>query len=84
MDEISFDCPSCKQSLDAPADMAGEEIECPACGERIAIPEPEPGSGASPAPTCPSCAKPMGEGAVLCLACGYHTKLRKRIQTKFT
>ena len=39
-DEITFDCPSCKQYLEAPADMAGEWIECPECGTRIEVRDP--------------------------------------------
>jgi TM2 domain-containing membrane protein YozV len=42
MADINFDCPHCNQNLDAFPDMAGETIECPACGEAIAIPSPTP------------------------------------------
>ena len=40
MSDINFDCPQCNQNLDAPPDMAGETIECPACQESIVIPAP--------------------------------------------
>jgi len=41
MADINFDCPHCGQNLDAPDDMAGWMIECPACGGKIKIPVPE-------------------------------------------
>jgi len=40
MADINFDCPHCNQNLDAPSDMAGETIECPACGKSLGIPVP--------------------------------------------
>jgi len=42
MPDINFDCPSCGQNLDAPEDMAGQEITCPACGKAIEIPGGDP------------------------------------------
>ena len=42
MDDFSFNCPHCDQSLEAPEDMLGEMIECPSCGGSIQLPEPEP------------------------------------------
>lgn len=38
MSALKFNCPLCNQSLEAPDDMAGEEIECPSCNRRINIP----------------------------------------------
>jgi len=46
MADINFDCPHCSQNLDAPEDMMGVEIECPACGETITIAD---GSTSAPA-----------------------------------
>lgn len=42
MSDIKFNCPSCKQSLEAPPDMAGQLIECPACRQTVEIPIPRP------------------------------------------
>ena len=42
MADINFDCPLCNQNLDAPDDMGGDIIECPACEEDIEIPSPKP------------------------------------------
>jgi len=36
--EISFACAWCGQDLEAPSDMSGEQIECPACDRTIEIP----------------------------------------------
>jgi hypothetical protein len=40
MPDINFDCQFCKQNLDAPEDMTGMNIECPACGKALRIPAP--------------------------------------------
>jgi DNA-directed RNA polymerase subunit RPC12/RpoP len=40
MDDITFDCPRCKQSLEAPDDMLGQQVDCPACGHKVVIPSP--------------------------------------------
>ena len=37
MSDIRFNCPSCKQSLDAPPDMLGELIDCPSCKNTIEV-----------------------------------------------
>jgi DNA-directed RNA polymerase subunit M/transcription elongation factor TFIIS len=36
--DIIFDCPNCNQELAVDSSGAGTEIECPSCGETIAIP----------------------------------------------
>ncbi len=38
MIDVNFDCPQCGQNLDAPEDMAGLFIECPACTKIIKVP----------------------------------------------
>ena len=37
---VSFRCDKCKTEIEASPDMIGQETECPACGARIVIPEP--------------------------------------------
>ena len=37
--DIVFDCPSCNQELAVDGAGAGTEIQCPACGETITIPQ---------------------------------------------
>lgn len=39
--DVIFDCPKCEQELAVDSSGAGSEIECPSCGEKITIPEPE-------------------------------------------
>lgn len=34
-----FLCRSCKTEIQASADMAGQEAECPACGAKLVIPD---------------------------------------------
>lgn len=59
MSDINFDCPHCGQNLDAPDDMAGEAIECPACGKEFTMPGgiieiPKPAAAAMPSNIPPS------------------------------
>ena len=42
MSDFKFNCPHCAQSLEAPEDMLGQTIECPACNGSIQLPKPEP------------------------------------------
>jgi DNA-directed RNA polymerase subunit RPC12/RpoP len=39
--DVIFNCPKCEQELAVDSSGAGSEIDCPACGESITIPEPE-------------------------------------------
>jgi len=41
MDEgfISFVCSKCGTEIEATPDLAGQSTECPACGERLQIPD---------------------------------------------
>ncbi len=39
--DVIFNCPKCEQELAVDSTGAGTEINCPACGEAITIPEPE-------------------------------------------
>lgn len=79
MADITFTCPHCNQELEAPDDLAGETIDCPACEGQLIVPSPAGAESASP--QCPSCGGDMEADAVLCISCGYHLKLRKKIET---
>ena len=37
MADIIFNCPHCRQSIEAPPDMAGQLIECPSCKQTIEV-----------------------------------------------
>lgn len=39
--DLIFNCPRCEQELAVDSSGSGSEINCPACGELITIPEPE-------------------------------------------
>ena len=36
---ISFECEPCRTAIEASPDMIGEETECPACGQKLVIPD---------------------------------------------
>ncbi len=38
--DIIFNCPECEQELEVDSSGAGNEIDCPSCGEKILIPQP--------------------------------------------
>ena len=40
--DVIFNCSHCDQELSVDASGAGTEIECPACGQKIVIPQPPP------------------------------------------
>lgn len=52
MNEIDFVCPHCGQELSAPAEYAGETIDCPACRQSFTV--PAPGAAPAPAPDAPA------------------------------
>lgn len=91
MSEISFNCPKCQQPLEAPQEYANQDIECPACQQLITVPGPEPVQAPVPEPVqekavgkkCPECGAALEEGVVLCMKCGFHLKLGKKIATDF-
>ena len=35
---VSFLCNSCHQEIEASADLVGQIVDCPACGEKITVP----------------------------------------------
>jgi len=49
MGDIRFTCPRCKQSLEAPPDMAGEPTQCPTCQHNMTVPSPQSAQAAVPA-----------------------------------
>lgn len=40
-DFIAFICKGCNQEIEASCNLAGEEMECPACGRKIIVPHPD-------------------------------------------
>jgi hypothetical protein len=49
--DVMFVCPSCKQQLEAEANMAGSTINCPACQNPIVIPAADSANTRAPSPT---------------------------------
>lgn len=46
---VAFVCSSCKQELEAPHELAGQAVECPACGARLIVAAPQAQPASSPA-----------------------------------
>jgi hypothetical protein len=83
MPDIRFNCPMCNQQLEAPDEYAGQVIECPACQKEITVPGVEPVEQKVSGTKCPECGGALEEGVVLCIKCGFHLKLGKKIATDF-
>lgn len=49
-----FECPHCSQRIDAPDELAGTNIDCPACGEAITVPTLSQTAEPPPLPPAPS------------------------------
>lgn len=37
MDNIRFQCPHCRESIETPFDMLGQLMDCPACGQVVEV-----------------------------------------------
>jgi hypothetical protein len=85
MEDIAFSCPSCGQSLEAPGDMAGETVPCPACNTNMIVPGAQPapaGGAAGTAGKCIKCGEALPAGAVLCVHCGTNQKTGETLETE--
>jgi hypothetical protein len=59
MPDLKFNCPHCKQSLEAPEDILGQLIDCPTCNQPIKVPITQVQPSAPP----PFCEHPQKEPA---------------------
>lgn len=83
MRSVEFKCPHCGETLEATDDMRGQQVECPSCGKPLKIPDPT-SAGAAGDSMCLNCGAAMESDALLCVKCGYHTKLGKVIETNLS
>ena len=52
MANIQFQCPHCRQSIEAPPDMLGQLMDCPACGQTVEV-QKSPAKLPVPSPASP-------------------------------
>lgn len=77
--DVIFNCPKCNQELEVDASGAGEEIDCPSCGERIRIPTQD--AAAAAAPPKPAWGTTSGEHqAVNAIAASAAAKVEKHLK----
>ena len=81
MADIRFNCTACGQTLEAPAEMSGDLVACPSCSAEFRVPTGESAPAVGGHASCPECGAQMEEDAVLCVQCGYHLTLGKKIST---
>lgn len=73
-ERIPVSC-QCGQRFAAKAVLAGRTVKCPKCGVPLKIPPQS-------RQLCPECQAEMPSDAVLCVHCGYHRKLGRRIHAE--
>jgi DNA-directed RNA polymerase subunit RPC12/RpoP len=76
--DVIFNCPKCGQELEVDASGIGEEITCPACSQKIRIPE---SAAPAPAPTEEAAAPRWGAaGIVNAIATSAAAKVEKHLK----
>ncbi len=83
--DLVFNCPMCDQELEVDDSGAGEEINCPACGKAIRIPEPNVPATAAATATAPAEAAPVegggwGKPVVNAIAASAAAKVEKHLR----
>lgn len=81
----SLACPSCEAPITIPAPAPDTPDDSVAASlfstpPDAALDEPYTESAAH---VCPECGGALAEGAVLCVQCGFHLKLGRKIATEF-
>jgi hypothetical protein len=77
-------CPKCGQLIAVPAPAAKSPPTAPASGGPASFHELLDEAGMTASKTgvrCASCGADMARGAVLCVQCGYHAQLGRRVET---
>jgi len=80
MPDFKFNCPNCGQSLAVPEEMLGQTLDCPACSQPLTL-EADADAPPAAAAVCTACGAAMQADAVLCLSCGFHKGLGRKIST---
>jgi DNA-directed RNA polymerase subunit RPC12/RpoP len=76
MADFTFNCPHCKQSLEASYDMRGQAVACPTCNGQIHVPQAAPTPPMTPRPltTRPTAPQQPPAEAIFCPKCGENNR----------
>ncbi len=75
-------CPSCEAPITIPQPPVVEAADAPVFPNLPALDGNEPYTETA-ANVCPECSAELQPDVVLCVACGFHLKLGKKISTEF-
>jgi DNA-directed RNA polymerase subunit RPC12/RpoP len=80
----SLACPECEAPITIPAPQTEtEEGNAGIVFQNIEEAEVDEPYAETAANACPECGAELGDGVVLCVQCGFHLKLGKKIATEF-
>jgi DNA-directed RNA polymerase subunit RPC12/RpoP len=77
--DLIFNCPKCNQELEVDSSGAGQEIECPSCGEKIRIPT-EDATGAPLRPANAGAPAPGQPGPINAIASSAAAKVERHLK----
>ena len=85
MTDFKFNCPHCKQPLEAPSEMLGQQVNCPSCNGMIDLPIPmlkqvvsDPSTQQPATRACQFCGEQILLSAIKCKHCGEFIDCRKK------
>ena len=82
----------CDALLSIHSDSIGKKAKCGSCDTTFVVPDPKirklestqskDRAKAATTAACPSCDKELGANMIVCIHCGYHTRLKRRLVTE--
>ncbi len=77
MGKIEFKCIRCGAFFSVDGSLAGRKAQCKQCGLVMRVPSPSPRTSRR---ACPICGREMPPQAVICVGCGYNSRLGRQVE----